>query len=118
LQRVILIVEDEVLVRIALSAGLEDAGYRVLECDNVTQAMQTLRERTEIDLLVTDVHMPGEANGFDLVRRAQEIRPSLPIIVSSGLASEFPEDLDRTATVLRKPYSLEELLVRIEHILT
>ena len=80
----ILIAEDEVLARLVLAEYLQDCGYRVLEAANAFEAMQILIEDCRIDILFTDVQMPGEMNGFGLATWTRQHRPEIRIIVTSG----------------------------------
>ena len=116
--RTILVVEDEALIRAVLSDMLQDKGFKVLEAANANEAIEIFeRTSVEIDLVFTDVRMPGSMDGFGLVRWIQNSRPSVPVIVASGdigklndascmtLGDMFipkPYDLERTATKIRK----------------
>jgi PAS domain S-box-containing protein len=107
----ILIVEDNPAMRRVVGRQLRDLGYRVLECDRAAAALDEL-QRTRVDLLFTDVVMPGGLDGVELARLARERWPGLKIILTSG----FPEArlnadavLQSTLLLLSKPYSKKEL---------
>jgi len=98
----ILIVEDEVLTRMALAEDLRDAGYSVVEAANADAAMAYLNTGSQIDLVLSDIQMPGSMDGLELARRLRVERPSLPVILSSAA----PE----SGSVIGKPYRMERVL--------
>ena len=84
---VILVVEDEVLIRFVVADYLRECGFQILEAGNADEAVELLRTADlGIDLVFSDVHMPGTRDGFDLARWVQEHRPEIPVILTSGLA--------------------------------
>jgi CheY-like chemotaxis protein len=80
----ILIVEDEVLIRAYLSEELRDAGFAVIEAAHAEEALSYLKAGEKVDLVFSDIHMPGSFNGLELARRLRDLHPSLPIILTSG----------------------------------
>ncbi|KAA0115680.1 response regulator [Methylobacterium sp. P1-11] len=87
---------------------LEDAGFKVLEAMNVAQAMKVLEQHHDVvQLLFTDVHMPGDADGFDLARQTAERWPHIAVVVASGQAEPGPDELPEGATFIGKPFSAE-----------
>ena len=107
----VLIVEDEPRVRKVTVARLTDLGYRVLEAGSGTAAMEMLGSHPEIQVVFSDLVLPGELSGLDLARRVQEIHPGVHVILTSGYSAEmmsgWGEDLD--LQVLPKPYRQAEL---------
>lgn len=109
----ILVVEDEPALRRMLSRTLRRHGYRVYEAEHGPEAVEIWRERAdEIELMVTDMVMPGGINGRDLAKKFQTDRPSLKVIYTSGYSPELlvegnglPED----ACFIAKPYAIAEL---------
>ena len=81
---VVMIVEDEALIRFALADELIACGHMVIECCNVLEALAVLGKDGEVDAVVTDVDMPGGLSGLDLSRLLAATRPSLPLWVTSG----------------------------------
>ena len=81
---VVLVVEDEPLVRAMTVDALEEDGFNVLEAATGDYALSVLRQREDIRAVVTDVEMPGQIDGFALANIAREMRPQLAIIVVSG----------------------------------
>jgi CheY-like chemotaxis protein len=99
----ILIVEDEVLTRMALAEELRDAGYSVVEAANADTAMAYLNTTGQIDLVFSDVKMPGSMDGLELARRLSVEHPSLPVLLSSASS----QGVD---AVISKPYRMERVL--------
>jgi two-component system, response regulator PdtaR len=105
--RLILLVEDEPLVRwIALDA-LEAGGYEVIEAVDAEQALAALRAREGISLLFTDVNMPGPMDGLALAEFVHARWPAVRLVVTSGRGLDRPVPDD--GAFLRKPYSVAEL---------
>ncbi len=80
----VLLVEDEFLIRLTLSEALADAGFDVLEAEDFDSALALLDQDRAINLLMTDIQLPGACNGHALVERARAMNPSLPVIFMSG----------------------------------
>jgi CheY-like chemotaxis protein len=117
---VILVVEDEVLIRFVVADYLRECGFQILEAGNADEAVELLRTADlGIDLVFSDVHMPGTRDGFDLARWVQEHRPEIPVILTSGLArtAELSEDLCALGPIEPKPYNARALSERIHRLL-
>lgn len=114
----ILLVEDEVLVRLfAADVLAEDGGFEVLETANADEAMLVLESRRDVRVLFTDVDMPGSINGYALARLVARRWPSIRIIVSSGKTGPAAGDLPAHARFLPKPYSPATLLKLVSDML-
>jgi DNA-binding NtrC family response regulator len=109
-QKTVLVVEDEALIRFAVMDALEDAGYAVIEASSVLEAVGQLGQHEEIDLLITDVDMPGVLDGLDLARMVAECAPRIGIIVSSARRLGASDNLPATARFMPKPCSAATLL--------
>lgn len=112
---VILVVDDDALVRVHSNLALEDAGYEVVEASNAADALARLEERPDIAALFTDVRMPGALNGIDLAHAVHAQRPDIAILVTSGSDNGASAALPAAAQFLQKPYTkaqLSELLPR------
>jgi len=107
----VLVVEDEPMVREIVTANLRNAGYQVLEAANGEDALEVARARLgELDLLVTDRIMP-RMGGDALAERLRRLRPALPVLLMSGYAaSPTPEGLRAPVDHLAKPFARAELL--------
>ena len=81
---VVLVVEDEFLVRVVKVDILRDAGLRVLEAQDADEALDMLRRRPEIIAVLTDVDMPGSLNGFEFAQLVKQGWPELAVLVISG----------------------------------
>ena len=117
----ILLVEDEVLIRFHIADYLRDCGFTVIEAANSAEAITVLESKEHVDLVVTDIDMPGPTpmNGVQLGRWMREHRPDVGLIINSGslkLAEEAAE-LCGGSPLLSKPYPEAELLARIRQIL-
>jgi CheY-like chemotaxis protein len=80
----ILVVEDELLIRFVLTDVLREAGYQVVEACDGEEGLAVLLSGQTIDLIVTDIRMPGTIDGMELARRSKALDPSRCVIVCSG----------------------------------
>ncbi|MEG3083295.1 response regulator [Sphingomonas sp. PB2P12] len=106
---VILVVDDDALVRVHSNLALEDAGYEVLEASNAEDALIKLKERPDIAALFTDVRMPGALNGIDLAHVVHAERPDIAILITSGSDNDASSALPAAAQFLQKPYTKAQL---------
>jgi len=104
---VILLVEDEVLIRLSLAEPLRDEGYVVLEAGNASEAVALVSTGHPVDLAITDVRMPGEMDGVALTAALKDMLPALPVILIS--ADMSPDRHHRGEAFVRKPFELEEI---------
>jgi two-component system, response regulator PdtaR len=107
---VVLVVEDEVLVRLAAVGMLEDAGFRMIEAVNADQALELLAADSDVQLLFTDVNMPGTINGLALARQVHDRWPHIGIMVASANRVPQPEDMPAGSRFEQKPYSIDEVV--------
>ena len=108
----ILVVDDNPALLRAASRYLVDLGYRVFTAADASAALTVLRQEARIDLLLTDVVMPGEINGIELARRVAATRPDTRILLTSGFHEAWYADAPRERPahrLLRKPYRDAEL---------
>ncbi len=109
---VVLMVEDDEGVRAFGASALESVGFRVLAAGEAGQALALLREGERVDLLFTDVVLPGAVNGRQLAEEARKLRPDLPVLFTTGYtrnAIVHDGRLDADARLLSKPYTLDFL---------
>ncbi|TPG37998.1 response regulator [Sphingomonas koreensis] len=112
----ILVVEDEVLIRFVIADYLRDCGYHVMEAADAAEAIALLQvEAAPIDLVFSDVQMPGDMDGFGLAHWVRANRPGLPIILTSGNArtADLGEKLCEIGPVESKPYDAASLVTRM-----
>jgi PAS domain S-box-containing protein len=119
-EETILVVEDDKLILQQLIAQLTELGYEVVSASAGAPALAILRERSDIDLLFTDVILPGGMNGREIAEAAQAIRPDLKILYTSG----YPENaivhngrLNPGVELLGKPYRRSELASKMRKVL-
>ena len=109
---VVLIVEDEVLIRMLLSEALRQAGYDVIEAADADEAIEVMHASVGPDILITDVKMPGSVDGFGLAAYVRRAKPGLKVIVTSGHAG--PDGAIGVADVfLPKPYDLGQIVQQV-----
>jgi DNA-binding response OmpR family regulator len=113
--RTIVLVEDEFLIRIALADDLTEAGFVVLQAYNASQGLEVLQNSMRVDLLITDIRMPGAMDGLALARYARATWPRMKIMVISGNLSDLPADAAADATV-EKPYIPAAVIARVEQL--
>jgi two-component system, response regulator PdtaR len=108
----ILVVEDEILVRMSVTAHLRHSGYGVVEAGMADEACQIILAGTPIDVLFTDIAMPGSMDGIALTRWVHHARPATKTIVGSAYdrLADAAYDLCHPDAVIRKPYDYEALL--------
>lgn len=101
---VVLIVEDEPLVRLCAVKMVEDAGYQVLEAATADEAIRILESRNDISLVFTDIQMPGSMDGLKLAHAVRHRWPPIRIIVTSGRGPIKASDLPKDGRFFAKPY--------------
>ena len=105
----ILVVEDETDIRLLTIAAIEGMGFRTLGAGNVREALDQLEDHRDIDVVVTDVRMPGEMDGADLAFTIRSRWPSIGIVVISGYFDPKVSRLPVGTSFLAKPYRTREL---------
>lgn len=108
--RVALVVDDEPFARLFALQILADQGFDVLEAGDAEEALDAMASNEDVEVLITDVAMPGNMDGFALARHVRTIRPELKIVVASGRAGPGPDDIAPTSQFLPKPYTAQMLL--------
>jgi CheY-like chemotaxis protein len=113
----VLVVEDEVLVRMAVADSLELAGFKVVEASTGDEAVSLLsRGGPQIDLVFTDVRMPGSVDGFALNAWVRQNRPAIPVFLVSGDIGKAHsrDELAPGQPFFSKPYSLDAVVSRMK----
>ncbi len=114
---VVLLVEDEEVVRSVAAEQLRDLGYAVLEATDGGAALDLLQAGTRVDLLVTDVGLPGGLNGCQVADAARERQPDLPVLFITGFAgSVLKEQLAPGMEVIGKPFALDALAAQVRRL--
>jgi len=102
----VLLVEDEPLVRMLLAEELRAAGLTVVEAGSASEALSFLAVTDQVDLVVTDIQMPGGMDGLEMADHIRQNHPAVPIVVTSG--NPPPVNLSRVGPFLMKPYALRQ----------
>jgi DNA-binding NtrC family response regulator len=113
---IILLVDDDDDVREYTANVLEDAGYDVRPAAHAEAALAVLRSGETVDLMITDVVMPG-VDGVELARRVQQVRPGLKVLFTTGYTRHIAADQLVGAEVLDKPFQRDSLLHAVHHVL-
>jgi DNA-binding NtrC family response regulator len=108
----ILVVEDEILVRLMIAEELRGQDYNVREAASADEARSVLQSRVKIDLVLTDIWMPGSIDGAGLVQLIRVQRPALKVVLASGHQPETAL-VDRVDGFFLKPYDVAKLLQHI-----
>ena len=106
---VILVVEDEVLVRMVAVSVAEESGFEVLSAATADEAIGILQSRSDIRLVFTDVHMPGSMDGLRLAHAVRGRWPPVELLVTSALGNVTAKDLPERGRFLPKPYNAATL---------
>lgn len=114
----ILVVDDEVLVRMVVAEHLRDCGYRVIEAGDGEEAIAVLQADDRIDIVFSDIQMPNR-NGFELAQWVRRERPGVRILLTSGgiKSAEIAHDLCESGPLIEKPYDLAHIVSRIRALL-
>jgi CheY-like chemotaxis protein len=117
----ILVVEDDADVRALTITMLKSLGYAVLEADKADAALDVINGNGPVDLLLTDVVLPGQLNGRDLAEKISEILPGIAVLYMSGYTENSiirHEQLDEGIALLQKPFRRADLAHKVEAALT
>jgi CheY-like chemotaxis protein len=106
----VLLVEDEILIRNLVSDWLIESGFAVHEAETAAEALDYLDSGATVDVLFTDINLPGSMNGAELAQRARQRRPELPIVYASGRfrACDIGPLVPR-ALFMPKPYNADDV---------
>jgi CheY-like chemotaxis protein len=106
---VVLIVEDEILLRLHAREVIEDGGFDVVEAKNADDAISILEQRNDVVLIFTDINMPGSMDGLKLTHFVKDRWPPIKIIATSGHARITADDLPEGSHFVPKPYQPTEI---------
>ncbi|TCU58180.1 response regulator receiver domain-containing protein [Novosphingobium sp. PhB57] len=114
LEKKVLLVEDEALIRVIGTDALEEAGYDVLEAGSADEALEILEAYNEVLVLFTDIRMPGSLNGLELARIVHERWPKMKLLLTSGDTWPSENEIPDDGRFLPKPYRVETLRREID----
>ena len=107
---VILVVEDDDLVRLCAAEMLEDAGLTVIEAGNADEAWEILERRSDVGVLFTDIDMPGSMCGKTLAERVYASWPDIRLVLTSGRQRLADEEVPDHGHFVSKPYSTRDVV--------
>jgi CheY-like chemotaxis protein len=115
----VLVVEDDMMVRMPIAEYLRDCGYHVLEAGDAAEAIATVHAAGPVNLVFSDVRMPGPMDGFGLARWLRNNYPNIPILLTSGYNTSRSLSVDAAQGVklIEKPYSQAHVARRIQDLL-
>jgi CheY-like chemotaxis protein len=115
----VLVVEDEVLIRLVIADYLRDCGYKVHEAVSGEEAVAILKApEVSIDVVFSDVEMPGDMDGFALARWVRTNKPGLQVILTSGVerSADIAATLCEAGPLMKKPYGSQDVVDRIRQL--
>src|SRR6201994_3484163 len=110
----VLVVEDEMVLRMRAVDIVEDAGFRSVEAVNADEAISILESRSDISLLFTDIQMPGSMDGLKLAHAVHDRWPTIKIILVSGQVDPSDEERPADSRFFGKPLGAEELTAQLQ----
>jgi CheY-like chemotaxis protein len=110
---IILVVEDEPFLRFLVADVLEKEGFAVAEAANAENALRVLESRRDINLVFTDIQLPGDLDGMDLVRQVQQRWPHIQMVITSGRTRPSSAEMPNEGRFIAKPYSPQDLVREI-----
>jgi CheY-like chemotaxis protein len=117
----VLVVDDDPMVRKAVVAQIKSLGYGLVEAESPAEALEVVARNEPLDLMFSDIVMPGAFDGIEFARLVRERRPDLKILLTSGYpdlkAARSSEDSYVQWDILKKPYRRPELKQALENIL-
>jgi CheY-like chemotaxis protein len=116
-KQVILVVEDEAIIRMDAVGVLGGAGFTALEAGDAHEALSILEQRSDICVIFTDINMPGTMDGLRLVHAVRGRWPPIHLILTSGLMNPSRESMPISGRFIPKPYAAQELIATIRELL-
>jgi CheY-like chemotaxis protein len=114
---VVLIVEDELLIRLNAVEMIEEAGFEVVEAASADEAIAILESRLDITVVFTDIQMPGSMDGLKLAAAVRDRWPPIKIVATSGQVRLGPDDLPEGGRFLQKPYSSSDIMKTFDELI-
>jgi len=116
-KQVVLVVEDDALVRMDVADIIRQAGYAVLEAADADKAIRLLEENADISAIFTDIEMPGSMDGIRLAAAVRDRWPPVKIIATSGHLNVYDKALPDGGVFIPKPYTHDQVLTTLHHAL-
>ena len=113
----LLLVEDELLIRAWMAECLSEAGYDVVEAEDGDHALALMDQPDAFDLLITDIQMPGQADGNAVATRAKQRYPGLPVIYASGRPESLKNEVRPCDAFVCKPFNVTMILTTAQRVL-
>ena len=115
----ILLVEDSAPLLTLVQRQLKSENFEVLTAMNGQEAFEIIHQDNKIDVIFSDIMLPGGISGFDICREARKIRSDFKVLLTTGYAQNTPNEIDALAKapILYKPFSREDLLTRLAEII-
>jgi two-component system, response regulator PdtaR len=117
-QPLVLVVEDEELLRLHAADLLEEHGYNVIKAENAAAALKVLETGKDVRLLFTDIQMPGKLDGMDLAREAHARWPNVLLVITSGQKRPTRAEIPDDGRFVAKPYRASELLGQVNDLMS
>ena len=115
---VVLIVEDEILLRMDVMATVEETGFEAIAASDADEAIRILESRNDIKAVVTDIQMPGSMDGLKLARIVKRRWPPVALVVTSGHSGIPATDLPAGGRFLSKPYAASEISATLHELIS
>jgi CheY-like chemotaxis protein len=113
----VLVVEDELLILMAIAAHLEDEGFTVYQAPDADVAIELMSEHLDIQMIITDIDMPGSMDGLKLAAAVRDRWPPVKIIVTSGARMVEITDMPDGSVFFSKPYALGSIVTSMRGLL-
>jgi DNA-binding NtrC family response regulator len=114
---VVLMVEDEPMIRMLGSEVLTHAGYVVIEAEDAEAALRAIENNRHISLLFTDINMPGGMDGLALAQKVCLCRPDIRLLIVSGRPAPSAGEMPRCARFMPKPYDLSDVVEQVRQLI-
>ena len=111
---VVLVAEDETLLRLYAAEALEDAGYKIIAVKDANEALDVMKTTPQVRVLFTDIQMPGPLNGVELARKVHQHWPNVLLLITSGNVTLTPAEIPDHGHFVQKPYSIQEVVEQIQ----
>ena len=116
--RTVLVVEPDVLIRMVIAEYLRDCGYKVIEAVGSTEVWAVLDGGHAVDVMLIEVSLPGDENGFEIAHRVRQTRREVDVILTSGVAGAVEQSSELYEEgPIKKPYDPKDVEARIKILL-